>query len=352
MVVQPTFGTDPNFRVDNKPEKTKKTPKQICEEGGGFWDETTQTCVRVQEEKTNEQRINQAGGGKGSVTLGSAEEQRIRQEEIVRDQQREQQILESGKSFIRDAEGNIRLTSEQNINQERADILRTQEGRLTDAQLLQQQQIQAQNQQLAGQVGQFTPLGVEPTDISQTELIKQGFASAIPRALSLAATGAALGAFGGGAAGGIAAPVTAPAGAIIGGIGGFISGITGALISNYRSQRTDTVNAQKRVLDEGKQTLQDWVTLAKTDPTNRREYLANFNRQLALIDQAYRQMKLDTQRDVLKFETAIPDLAEFEAFYNSQGERDFLVQEMRFALATPTSPEYDMLELSNRRLNK
>ena len=105
----------------------------------------------------------------------------------------------------------------------------------------------------------------------------------------------------------------------------------------------------KRVLDEGNQTLQDWVTLARSDPANKAFYLAQYNKQLAQIDQAHRQMKLDTSRDLAKFETALPNLAEFDSFYSVGGERDALNEEMRNALLTVSPENYNMLELAHRR---
>jgi hypothetical protein len=60
-------------------------------------------------------------------------------------------------------------------------------------------------------------------------------------------------------------------------------------------------------------------------------------------------MKLDTNRDVAKFETALPDLAEFEAFYSAGGERDTLDLDMQNALLSPVSAEYKILELAQRR---
>lgn len=221
-------------------------------------------------------------------------------------------------------------------------------GSPSTEQLIQQQQAQFEAQQLAGQVGQFQPLGVEPTGLDVGQAATQGIVWAIPRALSFAATGAAAGALGGSAFAGVGAVP----GAIIGAVGGFVSGITSSMISNFKSQRTDTTNAQKRVLDEGKQNLNDWATLAAADPANRALYIKNFNQQLALIDQAYRQMKLDTSRDVAKFETALPDLAEFEAFYMAQGERDYLVAKMYQSLGVMQDPDfsYQMQELANRRL--
>jgi len=221
-------------------------------------------------------------------------------------------------------------------------------GSPSTEQLMQQQQAEIQAQQLAGQVGQFQQLGVEPTGLDVGQAATQGIVGAIPRALSLAATGAAAGALGGSAFAGVGAVP----GAIIGAVGGFVSGITSSMISNFKSQRTDTTNAQKRVLVEGKQNLNDWATLAAADPANRALYIKNFNQQLALIDQAYRQMKLDTSRDVAKFETALPELAEFEAFYMAQGERDYLVAKMYRSLGVMQDPDYSyqLQELANRRL--
>jgi len=217
-----------------------------------------------------------------------------------------------------------------------------------------QNRAQVEAQELAGQVGQYGQMELmnQPL-LNQEQAIKQGIVGAIPRALSLAVTGAGIGLAGGAAAGsvvpGAGTAAGAGAGAVIGAVGGFVSGITSSMISEYKGQRVDTINAQKRVLDEGKQTMKDWATLAESDPANRARYLSEYNKVSAQIDQAYRQMKLDTNRDVAKFETALPDLAEFEAFYAAGGERDTLDAEMRNALLTPVTAEYKMLELAKRR---
>ena len=221
-------------------------------------------------------------------------------------------------------------------------------GSPSTEQLIQQQQAQMEAQQLAGQVGQFQQLGVEPTGLDVGQAATQGIVGAIPKALGFAATGAAAGALGGTA---VLPGVGTAGGAVIGAVAGFVSGLASSMISNFKSQRTDTTNAQKRVLDEGKQNLNDWATLAAADPANRALYIKNFNQQLALIDQAYRQMKLDTSRDVAKFETALPDLAEFEAFYMAQGERDYLVAKMYQSLGVMQDPDYSyqLQELATRR---
>ena len=240
------------------------------------------------------------------------------------------------------------LTKEDYEQAKRKAELMVLKGSPSTEQLIQQQQAELQAQQLARQVGQFQQLGVEPTGLDVGQAATQGIVRAIPKALGFAATGAAAGALGGTA---VLPGVGTAGGAVIGAVAGFVSGLASSMISNFKSQRTDTTNAQKRVLDEGKQNLNDWATLAAADPANRALYIKNFNQQLALIDQAYRQMKLDTSRDVAKFETALPDLAEFEAFYMAQGERDYLVAKMHQSLGVMQDPDfsYQMQELATRR---
>jgi hypothetical protein len=218
----------------------------------------------------------------------------------------------------------------------------------------------AEGAELAGQVGQFgrLPVGAEtPTDFGRAATT--GLRGAIPSSIagafsiyglrtaaSVVAAGVAGGATGVGA-GTLAAPGL---GTLIGGLGGFAAGITSGILSDMKSQRTDNTTAQQRVLDEGKQVLADWVSYARANPNDRTTALAGFNLQLAQIDRAYRQMQIDTTGDQLKFESAIPNLAEFEAFYNMAGERDNLVLEMGAALQTPSSTEYGFMDMTNRRL--
>lgn len=208
---------------------------------------------------------------------------------------------------------------------------------------------QFESQQLAGQVGEFGQLGIDPTGLNIEQALTEGVIGSIPSAIRLAASAgvgaAALGAVATAPAGGIGA---VPA-AAIGASAGFVAGIVGGMTSSFKGQRRSTTTAQQRTLDEGKQTMADWARWAQADPGNKAFYLSQFNQVSAQIDQAYRQMKLDTSRDLGKFETALPNLAEFEAFYAGGGERDELDSAMRTALLTPSNINYDMLEMANRR---
>ena len=112
---------------------------------------------------------------------------------------------------------------------------------------------------------------------------------------------------------------------------------------NRYDQSNSTASAYPENNSGGNQTID------VDDPANKAQYLAEYNKVSSQIDAAYRQMKLDTSRDAAKFETALPNLAEFESFYAEGGERDTLDIEMRNALLTVSPENYNMLELSNRR---
>jgi len=340
-----TGTTNPNAPIPILPSEIEgqdfsvDTGREDCERLGGTWDAAARICrgaesrppfdpapftpeiIRAGKGERNEGRITGTTLPDGSTFFGNEAEIR----DLVG--KRVQQLTDpSGSQPAGTTRTNIEIGREQSL-------------------------LQSQGAQLAQQVGQISPsTGITPTNLSQTDAITAGVMNSIPRALGLAAGYAAIG----GAAGlatGPAAPVVSPALAIAGATAGLVQGIGGGMISNMRGQRTDNTNAQQRVLDEGKQTLKDWSTLAKADPANREFYLSQFNVQLQLIQDAHVQMLTDTNADVAKFESAVPNLAEFNSFYSAGGERDALVEDMRISLTTPVSIEYAMVELTTRRAN-
>ena len=211
-----------------------------------------------------------------------------------------------------------------------------------------------QTEEARAEVGRIEPSPTTPTEglipgVELSEAAIVGIREAIPRALTLAGGAAIAGATAGLVTGGAASiPLAVAAGAVA-----FTGSITSSILSNVKSQRTDDVNAQQRTLDEGKQTLQDWTTQAAADPSNRAFFISQFNSQLQLIQDAHVQMLTDTNVDVAKFETAIPNLAEFNSFYNEGGERDALISEMLRSLGGGVGDlelNFRMIEMANRRL--
>lgn len=306
-----------------------KSKKENCEDRGGVWDEATQTCSL--DKKPEPPRVDPSTP------------------ETIRDVKTGEVsgvTLPNGRTFL-----GLNADQVEQIALAREEKLRQPKGTVAGGTAQEQATKQFEGQQLAGQVGEFEQLGVSPTGLDLQEAAIEGVISGIPNSLKVIGAAIATGGVIGAAVGGPAAPVTATAGAVIGGVIASVGAISGSIISSFKGQRRDTTTAQQRVLDEGKQTMNDWVTLAKNDPGKRAFYLGQYNNVASQIDQAYRQMKLDTSQDVAKFETALPNLAEFEAFYSIGGERDALDREMTNSL-TAISPEgLDMVELSQRRGN-
>lgn len=336
--------------------EAERAERERCLANGGRWDDATKSCILPQV-KTQAPATAQAPEGQYSKERGGFV---TNTGQLFPTTNPDFRPSAPDRTTKFNADGTVTLTGADEkpvtLSKEEYKTFLGSSGNVTaNIQEAQMQPNIAQQEALglAGQVGQVQQLGVSPTGLDFGQAATQGIVGAIPRALSLAAAGAGVGLLGGGAAGSVV-PVAGTAigagtGAAIGAIGGFVAGISSSIISDLKRQRTDTTNAQKKVLTEGKQSLKDWATLAEADPANKALYVAEYNKVSAQIDRAYRQMRLDTSRDLAKFETAIPDLAEFEAFYSAGGERDILNLEMRNALINPVSSEYKMLELSQRR---
>ncbi len=307
-------------------ESAEEIQKKQCVQRGGRWDEKTKTCIMPQPQPQPQ----------------SPEEKEPTK------------VLSNPTNapIVTDRFGNETLQLQDQASIEARRNARPIGG-TSKEQLLAQDAARAEGKQLAGQVGQFDQLGTSPTGLDFEQALRVGVVDAIPSAIKTAGQLAAGGAVLGGAIGTAAGPLGTGGGAVlgaaIGGATGFVSGLASSMKSDMAGQRRDTTTAQQRVLDEGKQTMNDWVTMAEGDPANRAQYLTEFNKVAAQIDQAYRQMKLDTSLDVARFETALPNLAEFEAFYAAGGERDVLTQDMRNALTTVSPENYRMIELANRR---
>lgn len=329
----PTQGTIQDFGFKKPPEESEfapPTPKEQCKIDGGFWDEETQKCLFLDK--------------KEEVKPPKAE---ATSPEIITDSETGKitgVTLPDGRSFL----GLTKREVEGVLSEERESAAKI-EGAAPLGSAQRASDVAFRGEQLQGQIGQFGQQPISPTGLKVGEAVTTGIVGAIPTALkTAAAAGGASFVTAGAVTGGIAA---IPAG-VIGAVAGFVGGLAASMISNFKSQRSDTTTAQQRILDEGKQTMKDWATLAKNDPVNKAFYLSEYNKQSAQIDQAYRQMKLDTSRDLAKFETALPNLAEFESFYSFGGERDTLDTEMKISLTAPAPENYDLLELGFRRPNE
>ena len=230
------------------------------------------------------------------------------------------------------------------IAQAKEDIGRFEAGGPTELSESRRVEVAQEQQQLAGQVGQFQQLPVSPEGLDFGEAATTGLTDAIPRALTIAGGAAVAGASVGSIAGTAGAPATAglsiPAGAAIGASVGFVGSLSASILSDFKEQRRNMNEDPAVILQDGKTALGKWATMAASDPANSGFYINNFNNQLALIDQAHRQVKLDTSRDVLLFERSADLLADFETFYLPGEERDQVIAEMKLALGVQQDADY------------
>lgn len=339
---------DENLRAREFSEAERLRKKiEDCEAKGGFWNGVT--CEMPQKPATDPQQTAQTTkltgvgrnilpvgveptGLKGEFDLDPTAEGRGTKDGVEGFFNKEGKFFPEGKDpdkqqIIFDEQGNATGVIQ-------PDGTAFFGSEVTEQATLQQGAVAADAQpqpNLAGQVGQFDPLGISPTGLDFEEAFTAGIVQSIPRAIQFGVGGLVL-----------------SGGNPIAGAVGFISGLTGGIIGNFKGQRTDTTTAQQRILDEGKQTMKNWATMAAADPANKEFYLGEFNKVAAQIEQAHRQMKLDTSKDLARFETSLPNLAEFNAFYGPGGERSELQEDMLLALNQEAPIDYRLLALKQR----
>ena len=205
-------------------------------------------------------------------------------------------------------------------------------------------QVQQQGEALAGTIGQISQLPLEEQSLKLGEASRVALIDALPRAIQFAAGGAV---FAGGA-------TLNPVGAALGAVGGFVAGFVSSIVSDFKDQRRDMNEQPQKALEDGKSNLNDIIGMMRDAPSfkDKQTLAKEFNNQLAIINQAYRQVKWDTSKDVLMFERSENLLADFEVFYSPlNGERNNLVNEMRMVLGAPVDPTniYTIMEMIERR---
>ena len=111
----------------------------------------------------------------------------------------------------------------------------------------------------------------------------------------------------------------------------------GAAVYNIRSQTKDLIALNTNTLVQGRKNLNAIIDLANQHPEMATSLLGDFNMQLALIEQANANIKLQSQKNVNKFVgvDGKVELAKFEMFNTPAGERQRLEQQMQIALLAP-----------------
>ena len=306
--------------------EAKKTPKQLCQEKGGYWDEATQSCVLLNKPSVQQET---------PVTPQAAPTK----PEYFTDEKGNVTglTLPNGGSYLglKEADVNAILSKYGNIPSE-VSRLGGQPAGTQQAQV----DTQAQNQRLMqlAQQGLLTPeelqsiQGAHP-DIGQA--LGAGAVGVLPGAIGGAAVGIGAGVLGGaltGAAAGSVVPVAGTiAGAIIGALGGFLV----ATRSNIKSQQAGEFTADQYALTKGERYLRSLVTDTNKNPQNAPENIRLFYKTLNLIDAAHAKTYRDSQENLNKFlgNDGIPQLAKFNVFNDTM--RRYYINRFNTALIAP-----------------
>lgn len=138
----------------------------------------------------------------------------------------------------------------------------------------------------------------------------------ISQAAGTAATGVigglVTGAIGGATAGAIGGPIGAGGGAAIGAVGGLIMGIR----SNIKSQISQDISSKSIELSKGERNLR-FVISDLNQGGNPTTDVTLFYENVGAIQQAYSQLKLDTQQNLAKFtgNDGTPELTRYKIFF-------------------------------------
>ncbi len=311
VYIPPTFGTSTVQPNVNIPERT---PRQKCEDKGGFWDEKRQVCLLVPKNKTK-------------LSSGSSSETKSSQPRMIRSG-------DTGKiTGVQLPDGTILP----NVGAENAKRLASQNianntipaGSIEQSAFLQQQREANKLQQSAsqiGQVGQLTQAVNAPADISQA--ITAGTIGNAPNIIRNAAAGFA----GGALLGGGVTPVAAALGVV-----GALTAIWSGVNSNIKEQQRGELAAANIVLRNAKTNMRQLAMLASQDPGNADLYISQYNQQLTTLYQARRQTKAEVTGDLNSWmEDGREQLADFDEFLKPGGIADVYGEKLTVALTTGT----------------
>ncbi len=289
-------------------EEKKKSPKQLCKEKGGFWDEKTQTCSMFKPTTTTQTEetptLTKVKSNPKNLPVVT---DRFGNEKLLTEDERKKGIKEAEKLAV--TKGGLGSAEALKIKEEQ---VRVQQR---NAQLLQMAQ--------SGLLSQEELSLIPGANIDIGQALGAGAASAVPGVIGGVIGGATIGALGG--------PIGAVGGAIVGGVGSFVAGI----ISNVRSQTSGEFSADQTALTKGERYLRSLITDTNQNPQNAPENIALFYKTLSMIDAAHAKTWKDSRESLNKFlgKDGTEQLAKFETFNLTM--RQYYIAQLEAALLQP-----------------
>lgn len=311
-----------NIKIER--EMAQKSEKQVCEESGGFWDEKTQSCVRVQKEQEAREPLPTADLETGKIT------QPEEAPEIKKLTPEEKADAEAkGYNIITDAEGNERIQTPQDVEAAEAGI-NPETGyfyggaREAIAQQEAQQKALLEGRVLAEQAGQVNyqqlQQQAEQADVSFVDAFFKAVPDMIPDLMTMA----------GGAVVGITTGWTGLG--AVGGAGAIVAGVTGAyneIMSEMEAQKGQFSGTQEMNLEEGKQVLNDIISARNAGATTRTTASTAWNNQLTRLYQSYYNLQKQHIDNKFYGDDLTKEIAEFETYFSGE----FVQQEEEFGLS-------------------
>jgi len=308
----------------------EKTPKQRCQEGGGFWDEKTQSCLMsppITTPKTAEVTKTPAPITPGTVeTFTNPENQRA-----------SGVTTPDGRTYLglgpTDVNKIAAGEAQRVARPENSAVVGTAQNQVEQQQRT-QQLVQMAQQGLLTQQELQTITGANP-DMSQA--LGAGAVGVLPGAIGGAATGllagagaAAIGGAGAGAAMGAGTPLSIALGGI-----GAVTGFLVAVRNNIKSQQSGEFAADQTALTKGSTFLRSLITDTNQNPSHAPENIELFYKTLNMIDAAHTKTFRDSQENLNQFLglDGTPQLAKFETF--DATVRAYYVNRFETALAMP-----------------
>jgi len=294
------------YNVDPKVQaQPKKSPQQICEEKGGFWD--GKQCLLYQKPQetpkpTPAPTVKPTGpevfkdmetGALSGVTMPNGVT-----------------TLGMNPTEVKGMVGSYQNDTTLPAGTQLAGTAQTQAN----------QQARMQQLMQMAQQGMLSPQelqAIQQAPIDWGQALTAGSVGNLPSVLTNIGVGAAAGA-GIGAVTGLG--IGAVPGAIIGGVGGLIKSIWGGTQANIKSQQSGEIAATKDVLAAAKTNMKALTMVVSKDPSKAEEAINLYYNQLAQVQRAQRKLQMETQGNLNKYmNDGTQDLSDFELFLQPGG---------------------------------
>lgn len=321
----------------------KKTPKQICEEKGGLWDNRTGTCFLTGPiTDTTPAAAREAIDTLKGVKKEPPKEVKPTTPEVFRDEETGRLsgvTLPTGESFVGIKPKEVKdfvSSYQENTTLPQG----TQPGGTAQSEANRQARLQElikMGQQ--GLLSQQELQAIQEAPIDWGQALTAGSVGNLPSLLTRAGAGAGAGFL-------AAAPINAalastgvgaiPAGVIAVGasVFGAITAMWGGTQANIKKQQSGEIAKTKDVLAAAKTNMRALTMVVQKDPSKAEDAIIQYYQWKSQAQRAHRKLQLETQGNLNKFmDDGTQDLSDFDLFLQPGGYADLQLARLQQAAA-------------------